>query len=97
MDILNIIFEARGEDIAKLTEADKTYLSSHCDSSKAYNNLEKLINKSCLGNAYEILTAIDDFISEVNFESGYFNEKYYMHSFCDGTHLMCDIMTRFSL
>lgn len=97
MDILNLIFEGRSEEIAKVTETDKAYLSSYCDSSKAYNNLEKLINKSCPDNAYDILSAIDDFISEINFESGYFNEKYYKQGFCDGFRLAYNIITIFSL
>ena len=97
MEILNVIFEARSEKIAKLSETDKAYLSSHRDSSKAYNNLEKLINKSCPDNAYDILSAIDDFISEINFENGYYNEKYYKQGFCDGFHLAHDIITIFSL
>ena len=97
MNILNVIFEARSEEIAKLTESDKVYLSSHCNTTKAYNNLEKLVNDSCSENAYDILSAIDDFISEVNFESGYSNEKYYKQGLVDGLHLMSDITIRFSL
>ena len=97
MDILNVIFEAREEELAKCTETDKSYLSSHCNSSKAYNNLEKLVNDSCPRNAYDILSGIDNFISELNFESSYFNEKYYKQGFCDGFHLAHDIITIFSL
>lgn len=97
MDILNVIFEARDEEIAKLTETDKSYLSSHCNSSKTYNYLEKLINEYCPDNAYDILSAIDDFISEINFENGYYNEKYYKQGFCDGFRLVHDIITVFSL
>ena len=97
MDILNVIFYAREEELAKLTETDKAYLSSHCNSTKAYTNLEKLVNDSCPRNAYNILSAIDDFISEINFESGYFNEKYYKQGFCDGFRLVHDIITIFSL
>ena len=97
MDILNVIFEAREEELAKLTESDKVHLSSHCNSTKAYTNLEKLVNDSCPRNSYNILSAIDDFISEVNFESCYFNEKYYKQGFCDGFRLAHDIITIFSL
>ena len=52
MNILDIIFEARSEEIAKLNETDKTYLSSHCNSSKAYNDLEKLINELNFESSY---------------------------------------------
>ena len=93
MDILNVIFEARSEEIAKLTETDKAYLSSHCNSSKIYNDLEKLIDEYCPNNACDILSTIDDFISEINFESSYFNGKYYKQGLSDGLHLMSDITT----
>ena len=93
MDILNVIFEARSEELAKLNETDKAYLSSRCNSSIAYNDLEKLVNESCPDNACDILSAIDDFISELNFESSYFNGKYYKQGLSDGLHLMSDITT----
>lgn len=93
MNILDIVFEARSEEIAKLTETDKAYLSSRCNSAKTYSSLEKIVNESCPVNAHDILSAVDDFISELNFESSYFYEKYYKQGLSDGLHLMNDIIT----
>mgnify|MGYP006988923487 FL=1 len=45
-DMLNVIFEARLEDIAHTTEKDKEYLHANCHSSEIYDNLEAIINKS---------------------------------------------------
>ena len=45
-------------------------------------------------NAYDVLVAIDDFVSEINYEAGYFNEKYYKQGFCDGVGLMKYMLTK---
>ena len=83
MDILDIIFEARVNDLATLSEEDKTNTPYHSNSSAAYEKIEALLGDFCPDNAYDVLVAIDDFVSEINYEAGYFNEKYYKQGFCD--------------
>ena len=83
MDILDIIFEARVNDVATLSEEDKTNIEYHSNSSAAYKKIEALLNDFCPNNAYDVLVAIDDFVSEINYEASYFNEKYYKQGFCD--------------
>lgn len=87
-DMLNVIFEARLEDIAHTTEKDKEFLQANCHSSEIYDNLEAIINKSCGKEADKILHILDDFIEDLNVESGYFNEKYYKHGFVDGLNII---------
>ena len=87
-DMLNVIFEARLEDIAHTTEKDKEFLQSNCNSSDIYTNLESLINKNCGKEADKILHTLDDFIEDLNVESGYFNEKYYKQGFIDGLNVL---------
>ena len=87
-DMLNVIFEARLEDIAHTTEKDKEFLQANCHSSEIYNNLEAIINKSCGKEADKILHTLDDFIQDLNVESGYFNEKYYKQGFIDGLNVL---------
>ena len=48
----------------------------------------------CPDNAYDVLVAIDDFVSEINYEVGYFNEKYYKQGFCDGVDIMKYMLTK---
>lgn len=87
-DMLNVIFEARLEDIAHTTEKDKEFLQANCHPSEIYNNLEAIINKSCGKEADKILHTLDDFIQDLNVESGYFNEKYYKQGFIDGLNVL---------
>ena len=96
-DILTFIFNARVEELSLLTQKDKDYLAKYCSTDKAYNNLEKLINQNCANNSADILSSVDDFVDDLNFESGYFNEKYYKQGFADGVNLMRDIMSKLSL
>ena len=96
MDILDIIFEARLNDVATLSKEDKTNIEYHSNSSSAYEKIEALLNDFCPNNAYDILVAIDDFVSEINYEAGYFNEKYYKQGFCDGVGLMKYMSTKTS-
>ena len=44
----------------------------------------------------DVLVTIDDFVSEINYEAGYFNEKYYKQGFCDGVGLMKYMLTKTS-
>ena len=94
LDILDIIFEARVNDIATLSKEDKTNTPYHSNSSAAYEKIEALLNDFCPNNAYDVLVAIDDFVSEINYEAGYFNEKYYKQGFCDGVGLMKYMLTK---
>ena len=87
-DMLNVIFEARLEDIAHITVKDKEFLQGNCHSSEIYDNLETIINKSCGKEADKILHILDDFIEDLNVESGYFNEKYYKQGFIDGLNVI---------
>lgn len=96
-DILTFIFNARVEELSLLTQKDKDYLVKFCSTDKAYTNLEKLINQNCTNNSANILSSVDDFVDDLNFESGYFNEKYYKQGFADGVNLMRDIMSKLSL
>ena len=64
MDILDIIFEARVNDVATLSEEDKTNIEYHSISSAAYEKIEALLSDFCPDNAYDVLVAIDDFGSE---------------------------------
>ena len=65
MDILDIIFEARVNDVATLSEEDKTNTPCHSNSSTAYEKIEALPGYFCPDNAYDVLTAID-MISIIN-------------------------------
>ena len=94
LDILDIIFEARVNDVATLSEEDKTNIEYHSNSSAAYEKIEALLGDFCPDNAYDVLVAIDDFVSEINYEAGYFNEKYYKQGFCDGVGLMKYMLTK---
>lgn len=87
-DILNVIFEARLEDIAHTTEKDKEFLQTNCNSNDIYTNLESLIHKSCSEEANHILQVLDDFIQDLNVKNGYFNEKYYKQGFIDGLNVL---------
>ena len=87
-DMLNVIFEARLEDIAHTTEKDKEFLKANCNSGDIYTNLESLINENCGEEANHILLILDDFIQNLNVESGYFNEKYYKQGFIDGLNVL---------
>ena len=87
-DMLNIIFEARLEDIAHTTENDKKFLQANYHSSEIYDNLEVIINKNCGEETDKILHTLDDFIENLNIESGYFNEKYYKQGFIDGLNVI---------
>ena len=92
--ILDIIFEARLNGVATLSKEDKTNTPYHSNSSAAYEKIEALLNDFCPNNAYDVLVAIDDFVSEINYEAGYFNEKYYKQGFCDGVGLMKYMLTK---
>ena len=87
-DMLNVIFEARLEDIAHTTKEDKEFLQANCNFGDIYTNLESLINKNCGKEADKILHTLDDFIEDLNVESGYFNEKYYKQGFIDGLNVL---------
>ncbi|MBQ9314283.1 MAG: hypothetical protein IJ220_04680 [Clostridia bacterium] len=86
--MLNVIFEARLEDIAHTTEMDKEFLHANCHSTEIYDELEAIINKSCGKEADSVLHTLDDFIEDLNVESGYFNEKYYKQGFIDGLNVI---------
>lgn len=96
-DMLNIIFEARLEDIAHTTEKDKEFLQANCHSSEIYDNLKAIINKSCGKETDKILHILDDFIEDLNIESSYFNEKYYKQGFIDGLNVIKLIFQKSSL
>ena len=96
-DMLNIVFEARLEDIAQTTEKDKEFLQANCHSNEIYDKLESIINKSCGKEADNILQVLDDFIEDLNVESGYFNEKYYKQGFIDGLNVIKIIFQKSSL
>ena len=87
-DILNVIFEARLEDIARTTENDRKFLQANCNYGEIYDNLESLINEKCGEEANHIMLILDDFIQNLNVESGYFNEKYYKQGFIDGLNVL---------
>lgn len=87
-DMLNFIFEAHLEDIAHTTEKDKEFLQANCNSDDIYTSLESLIHKSSGNEADHILQILDDFIQDLNVESGYFNEKYYKQGFIDGLNII---------
>ena len=94
LDILDIIFEARLNDVATLSKEDKTNTPYHSNSSAAYEKIEAFLNDFCPNNAYNILVAIDGCVSEINYEAGYFNEKYYKQGFCDSVDFMKHMLTK---
>ena len=55
LDILDIIFEARLNDVAILSKEDKTNTPYHSNSSAAYEKIEALLNDFCPNNAYDVL------------------------------------------
>ena len=53
--MLNIIFEARLENIPHTTEKDKEFLQTNSNFGDIHTNLESLIHKSCDNEANYIL------------------------------------------
>ena len=60
LDILNIIFEARVNDVATLCEEDKANTPYHSNSSAAYEKIEALLGDFCPDNDYDVLPTILD-------------------------------------
>ena len=60
LDILDIIFEARVNDVATLSEEDKTNIEYHSNSSAAYEKIEALLGDFCPDNAYDVLSTMTD-------------------------------------
>ena len=87
-DILKVIVNARFEDISRVTDEDKKYLQANCKYKELYEKLESLITHNCNGEADRILHAIENLIEDINFESGYYNEKYYKQGFVDGLNII---------
>ena len=50
MDILDIIFEARVNDVATLNKENKTNIAYHSNSSAAYEKIEALLGDFCPNN-----------------------------------------------
>ena len=90
-NILDFIFDARSEELAKLTEEDKEFLNSpkyniDNDYEKFINSLNELpeeIKKS-------IKEKFDKCIDTNNFMHYYFYSKYYKLGFCECMKLILD-------
>lgn len=93
-DILNIIFEARADDLSKITKENMDYLDKYSNTQDSYNKLKEAVIVNAKDNSNIILNAIDDYISNLSFESGYFNKKYYKQGLCDGINLIKNISSK---
>ena len=95
-DILNVIINARFEDISRITDDDKKFLQAKCHYQELYAKLESLINQNCGDQADKVLHSLDNLIEDMNAESGYYNEKYYKHGFVDGLNIIKIILQKHS-
>ena len=94
IDILNLIFEARIDDLSKTTKEDIDYLDKHSNTQDSYNKLKEAVIVNANDNSNIILNAIDDYVCDLSFESGYFNKKYYIQGLCDGINLIKNISSK---
>lgn len=94
IDILNVIFESRVDDLSKITKEDMDYLEKHSNTHDSYNKLKKAVIVNAKDNSNIILNSIDDYISNLSFENGYFNKKYYIQGLCDGINLIKNISSK---
>ena len=87
-DMLKVIVNARFEDISRITDEDKKFLQANCNYKELYGKLESLITHNCGDEADRIMQALENLIEDMNFESGYYNEKYYKQGFIDGLNII---------
>lgn len=80
-EMLDEIFIAKEDDLSKITEADKKYLSEKgIDTWKAYNRVLDGIDNipnGFVGIITELKESVDDLVEQNAFKTGYLCEKYY--------------------
>ena len=92
-EILEKIFEAREEELAKITEQDKIVMKEMKRLEK-HDLLNKQINqipKEFLELKKSILKLLDNYITSIDNEGVYFNKKYYIEGFKDAMKLKEEI------
>ena len=93
--ILEIIFEAREEELAKLDKEDKSFMEKdEANRNKKYNCLKKQIEKIPynLNKLKECISkSVEEYVETIDYENAYFNEKYYLNGLKDGMKLMSEI------
>ena len=93
--ILQIIFDARAEDLAKIDEEDEKFMEKDkANRSKKYKYLKNQIGKIPynLNKLKESISeSIEEYVEIIDYENAYFNEKYYLNGLKDGIKLMSEI------
>ena len=92
VDMLDIIFKAREDELGKTTEEDKKNLKAI----KSEINIKYVAYKNALDNIpngftnikREIIDKFNEYIESINRREGYYNEKYYKEGLKDGLRLL---------
>ena len=93
--MLEIIFKAREEKLARLTAEDKNYFKEHnIDRSAKRGSLDAVLGK--IPKEFKqlkesIKTKVEDYIETVNRENWYLCKKYYLAGLNDGIKLKEEI------
>ena len=94
--ILEIIFQAREDELAQLEKRDKEFLNSDdVNKKKKYYDLKNQLDKipyNLNKIKEEISKSIEDYIETVECENSYFTEKYYLKGLKDGMKLMSEVI-----
>ena len=90
-NILDFIFDARSEELAKLTEEDKEFLNSPKNNiNKDYEKFIDSLNELPEETKKSIKEKADKYIDTNNFMHYYFYSKYYKLGFCECMKLILD-------
>lgn len=84
----DVIFEARLEELALLTPADKKFMKKN-PASVIQEDLEKYIKDNSV-KSDALISMLEEYIEHQNFIFGYFEEKYYKQSLADGISLIAN-------
>ena len=91
MDMLEMIFKAREEELAIIDEKDKRFMSQDkANRSKKHNSLNKELEKIPYNLNWlkeSIIKLLEDYIETIDYEGAYFYKKYYLAGLKDGIKL----------
>lgn len=97
-NMLDIIFNARAEELSKLLEKDVKVIDNvkirlDADYAKFKNNLNK-IPSEYQEIKREVIDAFNEYTDSLEYREGYFNEKYYKEGFKDGINIIIKCFNR---
>lgn len=88
-NILDIIFDARSEEVAKLSEGDMEFLNTpKADVDKHYKKFIRILEHIPEDTKKNIIKQIDEYTDTLDFVHAYFYKKYYKLGFADAVELM---------